>query len=259
VLDEHNVESAMLFEAAWSTPRAWHRTLIAAQCAWHERRFCQLADEVIATSDIDAAKLRKLAPHAHVTVIPNSVDAEAYASARSTPGATLFFSGTLNYAPNVEGLDWFIDEILPRLRGSLKAELPRVVVAGANPSPETRQKLERAGIHVEADPPKMLPHLAQASVVFVPLRSGSGTRLKILEAMAAGKPVVSTGKGAEGILVSPGQDLFIADQPDTFASLVARLLRDPTLRATIGVKAAQLVESRYDWRQARGAIAGLLG
>jgi glycosyltransferase involved in cell wall biosynthesis len=257
VLDEHNVESSVLMNAAFSKMRHWPSSLLAAQCRYYEERFCLASDAVVATSDVDAHRLQRLAPKAPIHIIPNSVDCEAYAEARTRPGRTLFFSGTLNYAPNVEGLVWFTAEVLPRLKAALGAEMPRVVVAGANPTPEILSRLGRAGVEVVPNPPSMLPYLADAAVVFVPIRSGSGTRLKILEAMASGRAVVSTGKGAEGLVLSPTYDVFVADQADTFTSAILRLLRNPQLRAEVGVHAVRTIEEHYDWRCARPLIEKL--
>lgn len=258
ILDEHNVESSILMNAAFSSLRHWPESFIAAQCAYYEGQFCRAADAVVATSDIDASRLHKLVPKVSVHVIPNSVDCPMYAPTRDKTGNTLFFSGTLNYRPNVEGLRWFVSEILPRLRATLREAMPRIIVAGANPSSETVNFLIQAGIEVHANPPSIIPFLSEAAVVFVPLRSGSGTRLKILEAMAAGRAVVSTGKGAEGLLLTPTFDIYIADQADAFTSAIVRLLRDSILRSEIAKNAVDTVEGRYDWRRARGLIERLL-
>jgi glycosyltransferase involved in cell wall biosynthesis len=231
----------------------------SAQCNYYESLFCEAAHAVVATSDIDASRLAKMAPDATVHVIPNSVDCEDFAPVRAaTGGTTLFFSGTLSYAPNVDGLNWFVAEVLPRLRGHFGKDLPPIVVAGADPSPELAQRLAFAGIELHANPPSMLPLLAGAAVVFVPLHSGSGTRLKILEAMAAGRAVVSTGKGAEGLTLSPGFDILIADDPDRFTSAIVKLFENTKLRTELGGRASQTIENRYDWRRGRPMLEHLL-
>ncbi|MCM2280116.1 MAG: glycosyltransferase family 4 protein [Oligoflexia bacterium] len=262
VLDEHNVESNLLYASALSSPRRYPALLHAFQCGYHESRFCGQADAVVATSDIDASRLGKLAPslrsESKLHVVPNTIDADSFEPLRSQPGSTLFFSGTLSYGPNIEALHWFCEEILPRLRRARGNRLPRVVVAGADPSAETRQLLERAGIEVHANPPSILPFLSEAAVVMVPLKSGSGTRFKILEAMAAGKAVVSTGKGAEGLVLSPTYDIWIADAADRFTSAILHLIDDPQLRADMGARAAETIRRRYDWRSLRPLVASVL-
>ena len=259
VLDEHNVESHLLLEHATSSarklPKLWHGLQ-----AWHyEKRFCASADVVVATSELDAAKLRRMAPAKKVFVVPNAVDAAPFDDLLARPGESIFFSGTLTYGPNIEGLDWFVAKVLPRLRSSMGARLPRMVVAGADPGPELVQRLTAAGIEVHPNPPSMLPLLGEAAVVIAPLRSGSGTRLKILEAMAAGRAVVSTGKGAEGLVLSPTWDIWIADTADHFAGTLLNLLSDPKKRAETGSRAAATVREHYDWRQVSKKAEDVVG
>ncbi len=267
ILDEHNVESSLMLGGAFSqlgrdpisSLRALPSLFIAAQCSYYEGQFCNQSDAIVATSDIDASRLMKLVPGKRVHVIPNSVDCSNYEAIRPNPGTTLFFSGTLNTPSNIEGLIWFIEEILPRVRAHMGANLPRIVVAGANPAPQVTARLQAAGMEVFANPPSILPFLAEAAVVFAPLKSGNGTRLKILEAMAAGRAVVSTPKGAEGLVLAPSYDIWIADRPDAFASGIVSLLENPDRRAELGVHAIRTVEDRYDWRRVRDRMTELLG
>ena len=258
ILDEHTVESRLPRNAGRASFARWFQILSSSQMARYEGQFCAEADAVVATSDIDASRLQKLAPKKRVHVIPNAVDLPIYESVRRVQGTTLFFSGALDYAPNVEGLHWFLSEILPKLRNSLGSGLPRIVIAGPNPSLKLSKLLKDNGIETHANPTTILPLLSDASVVFVPLRSGSGTRFKILEAMAAGRAVVSTGKGAEGLVLTPSRDIWIADKADAFATAILRLLRDPELRTKTGAFAVQTVEQRYDWRCTRPLIQNLL-
>lgn len=258
VLDEQNVESDLLYDAALSSVRNLYGLWYAAQTSYFEGRFCKAADAVVATSDLDACKIGKLAPGARVYVVPNAIDAGHFEPIRKSAGETLFFSGTLSYGPNIVGLQWFTSAVLPLLRAHLGEHMPRIVVAGANPSPDLVRLLIQNGIEVHANPPSMLPFLEEAAVVFVPLRSGSGTRLKILEAMAAGRAVVSTGKGAEGLVLSPTYDIWIADKPDRFASAVTSLLEDQAKRRALGEHAATTVTDRYDWRVLRPQVESVV-
>jgi glycosyltransferase involved in cell wall biosynthesis len=136
--------------------------------------------------------------------------------------------------------------------------LPRIVVAGARPSPELRGRLERVGIAVVADPPSMAPLLARALAVFVPIRMEGGTRLKILEAMAAARPVVSTGKGIAGLVLAPTYDVLLGDGADAFTSQLVKLVRDPLLRAGIAAHGLETVTRGYDWRAGRELMARLV-
>lgn len=258
VLDQKSLESSLLFDMALSSMRHWPDTLVAAHCAYYEEKFCEAAHCVVASSEIDAARLSKALARIPIQIIPHSLDTSQYAQARAGAGSTLLFHGTLDYAPNIEGLDWFMQEIMPRLTNGMRAEMPKVIVAGANPSTELAQRLQSAGIELRANPPTMLPYLEEAAVVFIPLQRGNGTRLKVLEAMAAGRAVVSTGKGADGLILKPGYDISIADQPDHFASEIARLLREPELRIEMGQHAAASIEAHYDWRSSKPLIQEVL-
>jgi polysaccharide biosynthesis protein PslH len=258
ILDEHNVESHLLFKASFSSLKTLPTVILATQCAFYERSFCQQSDLVVATSDIDASRLHKLAPGAKIKVIPSSVDSQLYQNARTQIGNSLLFSGALNYYPNVQGILWFVRKVLPRLRAALRNKCPPMVVAGSNPSRELIEMLREEQVEIHPNPESMIPHLSEAAVVIVPLLQGSGTRLKILEAMASARAVISTSKGAEGLILSPGYDIFIADDADAFASGILRLIRSPEIRKELGDHAAETVEERYDWQCMKSGIQNLL-
>jgi polysaccharide biosynthesis protein PslH len=262
VLDEHNLESNLILRLALTSDRGWRLLWHALQSRFYERRSCLSADAVVATSAHDAHILEKLMRKKPVRVLPNTVDFGDYESARmsslSQKESTLFFAGRLDYPPNSEGLCWFQDEVFPLLRERCGKEMPKIVVAGAAPPPTVLERLRDGGIEVHPNPASILPLLRDATVVMVPLLTGSGTRLKILEAMAAGKPVVSTAKGAEGLEVRSASHLLIADRPEDFAHAVADLLKNPELRARLGAHAAELVREKYDWRALRKGLADLL-
>lgn len=245
ILDEHNVERI---------PKLW----AGVKARRHESVSCLKSNAVVAASNLDATRLARLVPGVPVHIIPNSVDHSKFESARTAEGTTLFFSGSLDHPTNIDGLEWFAGEVLPRLRANLGQRLPRVVVAGANPSDAFRTRLEISGIEVLPNPTSMLPHFVEAAVVFVPIRSGGGTPLKILEAMAAGRPVVSTGKATEGLVLAPTYDILIADNADGFASAILRLFDNPLLRKELGTHAAATVLDRYDWRCGRDTLIELL-
>lgn len=258
ILDEHNVESALLKQKIGSPLKRIPNFIVAAQAGYYESRFCLRSNAVVAASSIDATRLSKIAPGASVHIIPNTVDYASFAPARDREGSTLFFSGSLSHPTNIEGLDWFIAEIMPRLRARLSHKLPRVVVAGSKPTPEFAVKLKTNGIEVVANPENMVPHFAEAAVVFVPIRFGGGTPLRILEAMAAGRAVVSTGKATEGLILAPTYDILIENNADAFTSALLRLLENPQLRKEMGAHAAQTVLTRYDWQCSRAVIQELL-
>ena len=259
ILDEHNVESELLIALARKSLKGVYDRWLAAKCAQVEARFCRQVSAVVVTSERDLEALRKMAPETRYHLVPNCIDANSYEELRSHVGSTLFFQGTLDYFPNHEGLDWFMREVLAAIKSELGAAMPRIVVAGANPSAALVSALTAHGIEVCANPPSMLPLLRDSAVEFVPLRSGSGTRIKILEAMAAGRAVVSTAKGAEGLRILSGRDCIIADEPREFAAKVSQLFKDSELRLHVGKEAARTIDEVYDWRCSRAAIETLLG
>jgi glycosyltransferase involved in cell wall biosynthesis len=159
----------------------------------------------------------------------------------------LVFTGSMDWFPNEDAIQFFLDAILPRVR----RDVPGVTlsVVGRNPSAPLRAAAARAGVIVTGTVDDVRPFVDEAALYIVPLRAGGGTRLKIFEALAMGKAVVSTSVGAEGLAVTPGRDIAIADHPDEFARSVIELLRDPARRAALGRAGRLLVQRRYSWEQ----------
>jgi glycosyltransferase involved in cell wall biosynthesis len=217
----------------------------------YEAQVCRAADQVLAVSDVDAAMLQELVPGLDVTVVPNGVDTLTYRPEFTgleprMPEKALVFTGTMDFRPNVDAVLWFARQVLPRVR----TEMPgvRFFVVGQRP----HRRLDS----LQSDPAITLtgwvrdprPYIAQAAVYVAPLRIGGGTRLKLLEAMAMGKPVVATSLGAEGYPVTDGRELLLADTPEDFATTVLGLLRAPERRAQLGQAGRRFVEQQYDWR-----------
>jgi len=222
-----------------------------------ERWACRQADGVTAVSETDRQLLQALdnQPDKPMAAIPNSLDVEemARAAARAAanwpadPGTTfdLLFTGKMDYRPNVDAVLWFADEIFPLI----KAQRPQTTLAVVGQKPHVRlaRLHEMDGITVTGWVESVRPYLAQASVMIMPFRVGSGTRLKLIEAMAAGKAVVSTRIGAEGFPVENGRHLILADEPVQFAQSVLALLNSPEKRQALGEEAAVFAR-QYDWR-----------
>ncbi len=214
------------------------------------------ADGVYLCSAADEQRLLDEIPGTRTAVIPNAADVEYYQPRPTDPPpdkCTVVFFGLLSYIPNVDAVIHFMKDIWPRIAEAHPEA--RCKIIGARPSPSI---LELAGPQVELTGfvPDLRPHLAAASVVVVPLRIGGGTRLKIVEAMAMGKAIVSTTLGAEGIEAVPRRDILIEDQPEAFANAVNRLIADPGLAARIGQSARQLAVERYSWSEAARALEG---
>jgi glycosyltransferase involved in cell wall biosynthesis len=207
---------------------------------------------VIAVSENDRALMTKWVDGDRVTVVPTGVDLAQYRPAPNpldTSAPLVTFVGAMDWEPNVDGVEYFCAEVWP----AIKAEVPqaRLRIVGRNPDRRVQKWASNSinndnSIEVTGRVPSVVEHLRQSAVIIVPLRIGGGTRLKIYEAMATGKAVVSTTIGAEGLDVHHGHDIMLADDPRSFAQAVIMLLRDPELRRRYENAAAETA-ARYDW------------
>jgi glycosyltransferase involved in cell wall biosynthesis len=180
-----------------------------------------------------------------VEVIPNCVDLVSYADVRETPiPDTLIYTGSFRYLANHDAMQWFISEILPRVRAVRPGVELRITGDAGGRSVPPGAGVRHCG-HVD----DIRPLVAQSWISLAPIRVGGGTRMKILEAMALGTPVVATRKGAEGLGVTPGEHLLVADDAAAFADHLLRLLGDPALRRRLAAAGRALVADRYDWRR----------
>jgi glycosyltransferase involved in cell wall biosynthesis len=249
VLFQHNVEHQIWKRLMEAEPRALQRAALGLEwrkVARYEARACAAASLTVAVSGADRALLAAMAPAARVLAIPTGVDTAYFApdGGAEAPGEVVF-SGSMDWYPNEDAVRHFIDAIWPLVR----REVPEVAltVVGRNPTAALAGLARRAGARVTGTVEDVRPHLARAAVVVVPLRVGGGTRLKIYEALAMQKAVVSTSVGAEGLPLQAGKHFLCADDPASFAAAVAALLRDPGRRRRLGRAGRELVESRYSW------------
>jgi polysaccharide biosynthesis protein PslH len=245
VVDDACVYHVSYRRAAGVAPTALERAR-GLMRSWRLKRFetalARRAAAVVSVSEDEAALVRAMAPATPVVVAPNGVDADAVKP--TPPGDAVLFVGLLSYAPNRDAMTWFAREVLPRLG----PDGPEVLVAGRDPGAELQAlATDSPRLRLLGFVPDLAPIYARAGVFVNPMRGGGGTRLKMLEAMAAGKAVVSTTIGAEGIALTPGRDVVVADRPDAFADAVRALLADPAEAARLGRAARALVEARYRW------------
>lgn len=205
-------------------------------------------------SEGDGAAVRELAPELPVGLSPNGVDVARLASLPVAGGeeGSLILTGTMSYPPNAEAAVWFVREVLPRLCG-MRPDVTFMIV-GRDPSEAVRRLADVPGVEVTGRVERIEPYLARAAVAVAPLLSGGGTKLKVLEALAAGRPVVATPVAAEGIDVVDGRDLIVAAQPEPFARAVADLLADPARRAAMAAAGRAAVVERYDWTGIAAAL-----
>jgi len=190
-----------------------------------------------------------------IHAVPTGVDVEYFRpSGRGETPQQLLFTGSMDWLPNEDAIFYFTEKVLPIVRQSLPGA--HLVVAGRKPS-ERLKKLARSceGVTVTGDVPDMRPYLEAAAAFIVPIRIGGGTRLKIFEAMAMEKPVVSTSIGAEGLSLVPDQDLLIADDPQRFASAVVKLLTNRPFARTLGCQGSKTVRECFSWAKVADQFA----
>jgi glycosyltransferase involved in cell wall biosynthesis len=248
VLFQHNVESVLWTRQAQHESNPMKRlafALEAAKMRRYERRALQRFDHVLAVSDADRDAFARMTNAERISVIPTGVDVAQYrvAAGRSATEPLVMFLGSMDWEANVDAVEFFCRDVWPAVRAAIPAARFRIV--GRNPAPRVRA-LASDSVQITGTVASVVDHLQAAAVVVVPLRIGGGTRLKIFEAMAAGRPVVSTSIGAEGLDVVHGRDIVLADAAPRLAAAVVELLRDPERRESLGLAAAASA-ARYDW------------
>jgi polysaccharide biosynthesis protein PslH len=251
-----------IYEARKQELRHGSRSRVPAKDLDFIRQFEDLEKDVIssfdrslAMSEPDSEHLRKLAPDAVIEVVPNGVDVDYFSAMREARSKrwhgskepVVLFTGNLTYPPNIDAIIYFSREVWPEIRKRLPGA--RFVAVGLGPPPlQLRSLTHGTGIELHPSVPDVRPFFAQAAAAVVPIRFGSGTRLKILEAMAAGVPVVSTSIGAEGLDVRDNHNLLLADSPADFADAVLKLLLDGPLMERVTDAGYHTVREVYDWK-----------
>jgi len=249
VLTHHNIESMLMARRSQVEPRRAARAFLAREAAKleaAERTISPQFDLNIVMSDSDRQALSALAPDVRAAVVPNGVDTDYFKPAPERETPALIYGGGMNMFANRDAVMYFLSEVWPVIRAA-RPEV-RFFAVGQDPPRELTAMAERdSNIVVTGYVADIREYIAQAAVYVVPLRVGGGTRLKVLDAMAMGKAMVSTSVGCEGIGVTPGEHLMIADTPQAFADATLTLLADPHRRAALGRAARSLVEREYSW------------
>jgi len=250
VVFEHNVEF-LLRKRKWEREEQPLRRLVLGR-EWKkthaiESEVCRSFDHVIAVSDDDQRTLQRNFAVQNVSTVPTAVDTDFFRPREEAAiPKRLVFVGSMDWEPNEDGILWFCRDIYPLIRKQMPGVTLNVV--GRNPSSKLQRVVSGdSSVQITGWVPDIRPHLAQAEVVVVPLRVGGGTRIKIPEAMAMGKPVVSTPLGAEGLPFRDGNELCIAEEPEQFSRKVLELLDNITLRTSIEQTARDQVVAGYGW------------
>ncbi len=255
VCDWHNVESELMRRYAANGAASLPKRLYAARAARLlerlEDRLLAECDAHLVCSDRERDLLLRRAPHANIVTVPSGVDcAFQAAGVRSDSFGTrtdLVFVGSMEYHANIDGALYFANEIWPRIHDAFPHL--RFLIVGSRPVPEVRALEKRPGVVVTGTVDDVRPYYRNALAAVVPLRVGSGTRLKILEAMASGVPVISTRLGAEGLQVTPNRDILLADTPQEFESAVRFLAGDDAAFERVARAGAETARATYDWSQ----------
>jgi glycosyltransferase involved in cell wall biosynthesis len=209
-----------------------------------ERRWSPRVALNLAVSDADAEELRALAPDARFDMVPNGVDVDTFVPVHDATQEGIVFVGGMSWFPNADALEFFDEKILPLVRARDPQE---TVTWVGRAKPEVIASYAQRGIHLTGHVDDIRPYVARAACYVVPLRIGGGTRLKILDAWAMGKAVVSTSVGCEGLSAVDGQNILIRDDPAEFAAAVTTVLHDTGLRGALERNARATAEERYSW------------
>jgi polysaccharide biosynthesis protein PslH len=249
VSDWHNIESELLYRYALNSHSRLHAFVARRTAKLLGKVELELLAECEAhttTSERERRRLLEWNPQSCVTVIDNGVNAAEYAPERREQEVvpSLLFAGSMDYHANIDAVIWFACEIWPAI--AAKHPSLKLIIAGRNPSPGVRA-LESDRIRVTGTVADIRPYYWNATALVVPLRVASGTRLKILEAMAAGLPVASTTLGAEGIEAVHGEHLLLADNAAELAAAVHRLIISKEVRTRIAAAASALIRRKYEW------------
>ena len=246
----HNVESILLRRRGEAERTPWRRAYLLHQAHLmerEERRWCRRCRVNVMVSDADRMELQRIVPEANSAVVPNGVDIDAF-----RPGAGreegIVFVGGLNWFPNRDALQYFCDAILPLVRAAGEPTPVRWLGGGASDEVQ-RHYRDRCGVELTGYVPDVRPYVRDAACYVVPLRVGGGTRLKILDAWAMGKAVVSTSVGCEGLAAEDDRNILIRDDPRGFADAVRAVLRDGALRRRLGIAGRSTVERLYSWER----------
>jgi glycosyltransferase involved in cell wall biosynthesis len=248
ILDEHNIEYELLYRSYRTEPSVGRKLFNAVEylkVRRAERAAWRRADGCLLTSGREADLVRRIAPSTPIAVIPNGVDLEYFSPGSEAPDPdSILFTGLLTYRPNLDAVRHFTREVLPLI---VKARpSTKLTVVGYGPR-EMLATITSGHVKATGWVPDVRPYLRAAAAVVVPVRMGSGTRLKVLDGLAAAKPIVTTSLGCEGIDVKHGEHVLVGDEPRAFAEHVLAVLGSPSLATELGRGGRRLVEEKYSW------------
>jgi glycosyltransferase involved in cell wall biosynthesis len=250
VIIAHNVESLIwqrYYESEPNPLKRWYIKQQQQKFERFERRAFAAATRVVAVSEVDASLIRHRFGGRNVDVVDNGIDRSYFEAVQPDPDPkTILFLGSLDWRPNLDAVGLLLDRIFPEVQAA--EPTARLCLVGRRPSQALIERVSgMTGVELHGDVPDVRPFLATSGVMIVPLRIGGGSRLKILEAMAAGLPVISTRVGAEGLELVPGEDYIAADEPEAMADALVSCIREPGPARAMAERSRNFVLNRYDW------------
>jgi len=249
VHDAHNLEHVLWERMANTTGNPLKRAFMQAQygkLVRLQQNVARASEKCVVLSDEDRAEYLRICPEADVTTVPNGADVEYWTPRNGTSDSeSILYFGNLSWPPQADAVIYFHEKILPRIRQTIPDV--KFYIAGQNP-PDAVKALASDRVTVTGFVDDMRDHVANASVVVMPLRAGAGTKHRVFQALCMKRPIVCTAVAAEGIALTQGETAMLADDPETFASATVSLLQDAALRQRLGERGRQLVLDRYDWR-----------
>lgn len=260
VCGHHNLDSQVLRRRADYEPSPWRAAYLRHQADLLEgeiRRWCERVTLNLTVSEEDRRRFRQLAPEGRFVVVPNGVDVESFRPADGSEEEGLVFVGGTTWRPNEDALDFFCESVLPRLR--TKGYDPTVRWVGRCSDDEKSYYSEKYDVELTGYVDDIRPYVRSAACYIVPLRMGGGTRLKILDAWAMGKAVVSTSVGCEGLAARDSENILIRDDPEGIVEAIVNVLNDRQLRGRLGRCARRTAEDRYSWESIGGNLSRTYG
>ena len=253
MLRAHNVEHTIWHRVAQgerSPFKRWYLKHLSLTLAAYEREHLNDYDGVVSITENDAEQLRTMGCRRPMVAIPFGITPDGEVSVEEEPNS-LFHIGSMDWMPNQEGVRWFLEQVWPKVH----ERMPQLTLyLAGRKMPEDLMRLDREGVRVLGEVPDAMYFISSKQINVVPLLSGSGIRVKIIEAMSVGKVVVTTTIGAEGIGCTDGVDVLIADTPEQYVDQLYRCVSDPAFRQEIGSHAAQLVAERFGCKQLTGRL-----
>jgi glycosyltransferase involved in cell wall biosynthesis len=258
ILDEHNVESYLIKSMLPSLIKAPYQWYLYFRILRIERKYVQNADQVFCTSEADQKLLSKWVSSSKIKVIPNLIKTEEYnPNKKPEERKHILFAGTLDYYPNITGLEWFLNVVLPIIKKQNPELMSRFLIAGRNPTQSLKHLIQKNQIQLIENPINLKPIIADSTLLFVPLLFGGGTRIKILEGLASGTPIVSTSKGTEGFNFE-NKGVLIADSPVAFAQKLIELATNPENQSNLNQLCQKTVSEYCDIQFYRTKIKSIL-